>query len=256
MLAAVTILLAAATAWLGVQYLRARAARRQEGWFGPYPVRKVALEAFDPRFAADEFGPGREAEVTLIGRGTIAVPGGTSDTEAWILAVLARGARELFEFGTCTGKTAYLWARNAPAAAVATLTLAPDQLDAYRDERGDDARAVAAARDESRFKRFIYSGTDVEPRIRQLFGDSKAFDESPWAGRCDVVFVDGSHARSYVRSDAAKALRMVRPGGVVLFHDYAPQHPGVFGALNELAREVPLMHLAGTTLVAYRRPVS
>ena len=69
---------------------------------------------------------------------------------------------------------------------------------------------------------------------------------------CDVVFVDGSHGYSYVVSDSGKALRMVRPGGLVLWHDYSPESAGVFRALNELARRVPLTHIQGTTLVAFR----
>jgi predicted O-methyltransferase YrrM len=88
-----------------------------------------------------------------------------------------------------------------------------------------------------------------------LFGDSKRFDESRFAGTCDLVFVDGSHARSYVESDSRKALRMLRPGGIVLWHDYhGPRRArGVFDALNALAGELPLAHIKGTSLVAYRR---
>jgi hypothetical protein len=67
--------------------------------------------------------------------------------------------------------------------------------------------------------------------------------------RLDLVFVDGSHARSYVESDSRKALRMVRPGGIVFWHDYSgPRRtPGVFASLNALAREMPLVHIGGTT---------
>jgi hypothetical protein len=54
-------------------------------------------------------------------------------------------------------------------------------------------------------------------------------------------------------SDTGKALTMVRPGGLVLWHDYSPECPGVFRALNELATQVPLVHIQGTTLVAFRR---
>jgi hypothetical protein len=92
--------------------------------------------------------------------------------------------------------------------------------------------------------------------VTQLFGDSKTFDTSPWTGSCDVVFVDGSHAYSYVVSDTQKALDIVAPNGLVLWHDYAgPRHaPGVYRALNELARRLPLVRIEGTTLVAYRRP--
>ncbi len=76
-------------------------------------------------------------------------------------------------------------------------------------------------------------------------------------GACDLVFVDGSHALSYVLSDSRKALRLVRPGGLVLWHDYrGPMLPGVYEGLNQLARELLLVHIAGTSLVAYRRPVA
>lgn len=235
------------------QWLVLRARQRQRGILRRWPIPKVAVEELDPRFIPDELGATHAAEVTYLGRGTIRVPGGTSDTEAWILAVLAKGARQLFEFGTCTGKTAYLWARNQPTdGTVTTLTLAPDQHGAYHAAAEDDPVAEHYAKRESRFARFLYSGTDVEDRVRQLYGDSKQFDETPYAGTCDVVFVDGSHAHSYVVSDSAKALRMVRPGGLVLWHDYSPESPGVFRALNALGRRIPLTHIQGTTLVAFR----
>ena len=239
------------------EWLRLRARQRQRGIFRRWPIPKVAVEALDPRFVPDELGPTRAAEVIYVGRGTIRVPGGTSDAEAWILAVLAKDSRRLFEFGTCTGKTAYLWARNQPSdGTVTTLTLAPDQAGASRPAAGDDPVALAYAEAESRFSRFLYSGTEAEGRVVQLYGDSKEFDAEPYSGSCYVVFVDGSHAYSYVVSDGAKALRMVRPGGMVLWHDYSPECPGVFRALNELAARLPLTHILGTTLVAYRAPSS
>ena len=248
-LALVALLLLVTREWL---VLRAR--QRQRGLFRRWPIPKVPLEQLDPKFRPDELGATRAAEVTYVGRGTIRVPGGTSDTEAWILAVLAKDARRLFEFGTCTGKTAYLWARNQSAdGTVTTLTLPPGQLSSYQSAVGDDATAEAYAREESRVTRFLYTGTEVEGRVAQLYGDSKQFDETPFAGACDMVFVDGSHAYSYVVSDTAKALSMVRPGGLVLWHDYSPECPGVFRALNDLATRLPLVHILGTTLVAYRR---
>jgi predicted O-methyltransferase YrrM len=258
LLVSLNLLLLAVVLVLAWHLARLRRQRKQRGIFGPWPIRKIRIEELDPAFRLDELGPTPDAEVRFIGRGSIPVPGGTSDAEAWILAVLARRARLAFEFGTCTGKTAYLWARNmAPDGRVVTLTLAPDALSAYRRDARDSELDAANALQESRFTRFRYSGTEDESRIIQLFADSKAFDESAYAESCDLVFVDGSHAYSYVQSDSRKALRMVRPGGVVLWHDYdgARRHAnGVFQALNELSRDVPLVHVAGTTLVAYRRP--
>ena len=236
---------------------RERAERKRREQRGGWPIRTVGLDEFSPVFRPGPLGPTLATEVAFIGHGPLPVPGGTSDAESWVLAVLAREARLLFEFGTCTGKTAYLWARNSPDDAhVVTLTLHPDDVAAYQRGAGDDGLDTAHAVAESAFTEFLYTGTPVAHKVEQLYGDSKAFDPAPWAGRCDVVFVDGSHAYSYVLSDAEKALRLVRPGGVVLWHDYAgPRHsPGVWRALNELAARVPLVHLRGTSFVAHRRP--
>lgn len=257
LLVVAAIVLLAATAVLATRVLRDRAVRKQRNVFGRWPIPSRSLSELDPAFRVNDFGPTSEAEVSFIGRGTFAVPGGTSDAEAWILATLAKRARLAFEFGTCTGKTAYLWARNAPVdARIVTLTLRPEDRPAYHGDAGDDPHDTTEALRESEFAAFLYSGTDVESKIEQIYGDSKALDVSPWAGRCDLVFVDGSHAQSYVVSDSRKALELVRPGGLVLWHDYlGPRHsPGVYRALNDLARELPLFHVAGTSFVAYRKP--
>jgi len=243
----------AVSTWYALTY---KARRRQRGMFGRWPIRTVSLEALDPVFARTPFGPGPQTEVRFVGQGS-GIPGGTSDTEAWILAVLATRSKAMFEFGTCTGKTTYLWARNAPASAkVVTITLAPDQVNTYHGDSSDDARDTRHALKESAYETFYYSGTEVESRIEQLFGDSKAFDESQHRDRYDLIFVDGSHAHSYVLSDSQKALKMCAPGGLILWHDYAGSRhsPGVYHALNELSATVPLVHVAGTTFVAHRKP--
>jgi predicted O-methyltransferase YrrM len=175
-----------------------------------------------------------------------------------VLAVLSKHIDRAFEFGTCTGKTAYLWARNSqPNARITTLTLAPEQAKSASYGAGDSRKAGKRAEDESAFTKFLYSGTDVESKITQLYGDSKEFDETPYAGSCDLVFIDGSHAYSYVESDTQKALRMLRPGGVIVWHDYrwpGGSAKGVYEYLNRLRAELPLKHLRGTNMVAYRAP--
>ncbi len=236
---------------------RLRAQLLNRGWPRAWPLPMVSLPELDPVFTPDVFGPTRDTEVAFIGRGAMDVPGGTSDAEAWILAVLAKQAHGLFEFGTCTGKTSYLWARNAPPSArIVTLTLAPEQRDQVSVETADHSRDVRFARNESAFTEFVYSGTEVAHKVEQLFGDSKQFDETPYLNFADVVFVDGSHALSYVQSDSDKAMRIVKPGGLVLWHDYRGPDltEGVFKALNALAETHTLRHVEGTSLVVWRRP--
>lgn len=240
-------------------YLRQRAKRRQRNVFSRWPIRTVSLSEIDEVFAMGPLGPGLATEVRLIGGADLLhIVGATTDAEAWVLAVLSRTAKCMFEFGTATGRTAYLWAVNSPEdAEVVTLTLRPDDLGSYRDDAHDTDKDRRNAVAESLFTNFYYSGTPVERKIRQCYGDSKTFDESPWVGKCDLVFVDGSHARSYVESDSRKALRMVRPGGLVLWHDYRGPRtvPGVYQALNALSRDIPLVHIARTSLVVHRKPI-
>lgn len=239
------------------RYLGERARRKQAPLVGKWPIDTIRLAEVDPAFVAGPFGPSLATEVAFVGRGPIVVPGGTSDAEAWVLSVLAKTAQHMFEFGTCTGKTAYLWARNAPAGAqVVTLTLAPEQQLAYVKSHDDSEEDTSFALKESNFTEFLYSGTAVAGAIEQLYGDSKHFDESPWESWADLVFVDGSHARSYVASDSAKAMRIVKPSGMVLWHDYAgPKHAaGVFDTLNEMSQQFKLERIEGTTLVMWRRP--
>jgi predicted O-methyltransferase YrrM len=221
-----------------------------------YRIPTVSLSEFHERFRLTEAGPTTDAEVTMIGGGD-SVPAGTTDREAWILSVLSKDAKILFEFGTATGKTAYLMARNSPASArVITITLPAGRDDLYHHAQGDSAVARSIALRESSSKAFLYAGTDVENKISQLYQDSKQFDHEPYRGRCDLVFVDGAHAQSYVMSDSRKAFDMVSPTGTIVWHDYKKRsvvHRGVMRALNEIARAHPLKRLAGTHMVAYRR---
>jgi predicted O-methyltransferase YrrM len=214
----------------------------------------VPIWELDPLFAVTAAGPSRETEVAHIA--AVRVVGGVSDLESWILCVLAKQSRNVFEFGTATGKTTYLMARSSPQARIVTLTLAPDQTSQASHDNKDDAASIEAARSESSFDTFVYSGTDVEPRIEQLFGDSKVFDTAPYAESIDLIFVDGDHTESYVRSDTEKAMQMLAPGGWLLWHDFrsSREAPGVWRFLHALHRTQPLVHIQDTALVAYRKP--
>jgi predicted O-methyltransferase YrrM len=241
-------------------YLRRKAERKQRNVFSPWPIQSVEVAEVDPAFKPGPFGPDVSTEVRFLGGADLVeIVGATSDVEAWILAVLAKRARVMFEFGTATGRTAYLWALNSPAdATVVTLTLGPDDVARYQDASMDNERDRRFALQESQFTKFYYTGTPVAAKVRQHFGDSKTFDEREWAGECDLVFVDGSHARSYVESDSRKALNLVRPGGLILWHDYRGPRavPGVYEELNVLSQTLPLRHVRGTSFVVYRKPSS
>ncbi|MCW9035315.1 MAG: class I SAM-dependent methyltransferase [Rhodospirillales bacterium] len=242
---------------LFIDFKRRREDRKQKFLFSSWPIKKVPIEEFDPSFKTGTLGPDHSTEIKFIA--TYRVTGGISDFESWILCNIAKRSNKIFEFGTCTGKTTYLLAANAPKdkeTEIVTITLSPTEMDAYKDTAGDDSAAVDAAMQESVFTKFYYSETPEAKQIKQLFGDTKDFDEEPHKGLYDLIFVDASHAKSYVESDSRKAISMLKPGGYVFWHDYrGPRRAiGVFEALNELSNEMPLIHISGTSLVAYRKP--
>lgn len=234
--------------------LKERRRRKGRPLIDRSPIPLVPLEAVDPVFRPGQLGYSRDTEVALIGdSGAIAT---TSETEAWILCTLAKRAKRIFEFGTATGRTAYLLARNAPPdAEVITLTLSPETLDQYIpgwEDDDEEKRWEKVALNESSYGAFFYEGTEVADKITQLIGDSKIFDDAPYGKSCDLIFVDGSHAYSYVASDSEKAMRMIRPGGLIVWHDFSPPVPGVWRYLNELGARRKLQHIRNTRLVVGR----
>ena len=171
------------------------------------------------------------------------------------LAVLAESVRRskpsvLFEIGTFDGRTTLNLAANTPTTArIHTLDLLASQITATR--YGLDRGESQFVKKEASGRRF--AGTPFAPKIIQHFGDSATFDFLPFRGGIDWFFIDGSHAYDYVRSDTALALASIRDrGGIIFWHDYQPDWPGVIRALNELQRSehrlAGLVHLEGTTL--------
>ena len=241
LLVALTVLFAAGFAAALSYALRQRVRMKLRPNFGKPPVPHVAIDRWNGIFESTGLGPNRDSEIFFIGQaGALA---SINDTETWVLGALAKKAKRIFEFGTATGRTTYVLARNAPDdAKIDTLTYFDDGSDdtEFNADDPDAEKWKKIALGESHYDKFYYEDTPVAHKVSQHFGDSAKFDEALYESKVDLIFVDGAHSYTYVKSDSAKALRMVAPG--------------VFKALNELGRELPLAHLKGTTLVAYRKP--
>ena len=156
-------------------------------------------------------------------------------------------ARRVFEFGTYLGRTTYHLALGQHVEEVFTLDLSP--VGSYPADL-KIGRAVRAVHDRG-LQGHFYQGTDAARRIVQLHGDSRAFDYGPYAGRMDLVFVDGGHTYELVANDTERALTLVRPGGVVVWHDFAPKGRDVAQLARELARTRPLFWIRDTSLLVY-----
>lgn len=185
------------------------------------------------------------------------VNGGVSALELVIISALTRRTdpQRSFEIGTFDGRTTLNMALNQRAGSeVITLDLPAAQLERAAQPLDDGDRTyILKAASGARFQQ-----RTTPARIVQVYGDSATFDFSRYAGAVDLMFVDGSHSYDYARSDSRVALSLVRPGGLILWHDYdTPYWPGVTRALNELCAQkrecAGLMHIAGTSLCLLQR---
>jgi predicted O-methyltransferase YrrM len=172
--------------------------------------------------------------------------GGVSLTEATILAASIRLLKplKLFEIGTFKGASTLQFALNAPKDAVVhTVDLPPDH------QMSADAAVVDVT--PKRVGQY-YLASAVAGKIRQHYGDTAEFDFSPFVGQCDWIFIDAAHTYDYVASDTRNALKLLKRGGVIFWHDVNVAFEGNCRALEEFAATIPIVRVAGTSLACYR----
>ena len=137
--------------------------------------------------------------------------------EAVCLAALMKlaNARRVFEFGTYRGVSTSQLALNLPPdGMVFTLDLPVENLTTkFELDTTGEVEVVQDAR------KGELVPAHLRPRITFLSQDSALFDPAPYEGTMDLVFVDGAHTAEYVKNDSEKGWRMLRPGGVLCWHD-------------------------------------
>jgi len=72
----------------------------------------------------------------------------------------------------------------------------------------------------------------------------------------DLVFVDGSHDRESVLADARAALEVLKPGGLLVFHDYGALDVGVTEAVDEFVADGGAIINRVDTLAVVRPPAT
>ena len=212
-----------------------------------YHRRKHLLKQVD---AADLFPRIYEVAVTLQRAALKYEQGNVDYSELYLLCALTRyiKAKNMFEIGTFDGITTLNLALNSEAdARIFTLDLPASLISSTRFVLSElDKKLADKACPGVKFK-----GLDLEYKIEQLMGDSATFDFSPFYQKMDLIFVDGSHQYNYVKVDSENAFKMLRPGGVIIWDDYATVHWGVTKALHELFNEKPLYWIKDTGLVIF-----
>ncbi len=103
-----------------------------------------------------------------------------------------------------------------------------------------------------------YQNTPMEHKVVQHLGDSAEYDFSLFCkkGAIDFCFIDGSHSYENVKRDTQKVLEKLSLQGVILWHDYDPNYPGVYRYLNELSIEKKLYHIEKTSFALYGEKLS
>jgi hypothetical protein len=154
------------------------------------------------------------------------VDGWLHDREGRELTRLADG-KDVLEIGAYCGKSTICLARTARS------VLAVDPFDG----RGTPAPGDTARRFRDNVERY-----GVADRVTARAGTSADVLPDLPARSFDLVFIDGAHDADSVRADIALSLPLLRPGGLIVFHDYRLYagevndglwNPGVTAAVGE-----------------------
>lgn len=173
-----------------------------------------------------------------------------SPMECAALAALAKmiGATRVFEFGTYKGVSTTQLALNVDnGGMVFTLDLPEDHPAYSLPIPKPEERQIAAEGGKG-----ILIPRDLLDRVTFLKSDSATFDVTPYLETMDLVFVDGAHSYEYVKNDTEKGWQMLRPGGILAWHDCTPSHRDVVKYIKESGHSVQLV--AGTALAFYKKP--
>jgi hypothetical protein len=159
---------------------------------------------------------------------------GISTEELAILSKVAGylQAKRVVEFGTAEGRTAVNLAMNLPDdGEVITLDLAPIP---GQNEVG-----------------YFYWDHPSKSRIRQVFASVNDWDSRPYKSSADMVFADACDLMPGLGAEFFHAITVVKPGGVIFRHDYGSA-VGTTIFWNWVADRLPVVHVAGTSLVCLR----
>lgn len=190
--------------------------------------------------------------------------GNVNCMEALVLAYITQCIRptKVFEIGTFDGFSTYHLAMNS-SSRTAVFTLNLDEhlsFDTYRNiysllslEYFSDSITHDLGK-QSGIGR-IYRQCPSADKVTQLFGDSLTYDFSRFENSIDLCFIDGGHSDQHIRMDSANALKMVRPGGFVVWHDYNVQHRDIYRFLRRFSKQHSLFHVSGTRLVFFQVPI-
>ena len=184
------------------------------------------------------------------------IVGMTSDQEAWIIASLSKISKNIFEFGTCSGKTTYLMGLNSDKdTKIISITLSKNEISEVLKKKEDNEVSFRNIVNESIYSKFLFSGEDVEKKIKVIFQNSLEFNHQEYIGKMDLIFIDGGHTYSVVKNDSEKSFEMLYENGIILWHDYVPGKQSakdVVKYIHEISKNKEILNIKGTTLAYFK----
>jgi len=228
-------------------------------YFFKSTIKSVSLEKVNKIFESEKisenlYGPKQDVVVKsfCIPSGDKDIVGKTSDYEAWILSSLSKISKNIFEFGTCSGKTTTLMALNSTDdSKIITLTLSSEQAKNLSLDKKDNKVSIRNIINESNYDKFIFSGKEYEKKISVMFMDSRQLNADEYLNKFDLIFIDGGHTYSIIKNDSIKAFKMIKKGGIILWHDYVPgktSDKDVVKFLNKISKDKKIFHIENTSL--------
>ena len=183
------------------------------------------------------------------------IVGMTSDYEAWIISSLSKISKKIFEFGTCSGKTTYLMGLNSSDdTKIVSITLNPDDLNDVKKKNKDNKVSFKNIFHESIYEKFLFSEQEVENKIKIIFQNSLNLEHSTYKNEMDLIFIDGGHTYSVVKSDSEKSFEMLNENGIILWHDYVPgkrSAKDVVKYINQISKQKKIYKIKDTSLCIF-----
>ncbi|GAB5403886.1 MAG: hypothetical protein Aurels2KO_21170 [Aureliella sp.] len=201
---------------------------------------------------AELFEGGDQIETTMFPRLIRNHEWAMPEHELLTLGALAKQLKPklVVEFGTFMGGSTLAMASNLPEESrIVTVDLEPDKRPEHEHGMGIGLLEFEVG--------CLFHGTRYESKIEQRFANTVEFSDEDLVGKADLVFVDADHTYEFAKRDTETALRLVKPGGAILWHDYswAPENPecvGVTKTVNEFRDQYGgCRQISGTRFAIY-----
>lgn len=147
--------------------------------------------------------------------------------------------QKIFEIGTFEGETISNVAYNvADNTEIYTLDLKEGEVPEEKNIIG----------------KYIRDDEKVYKKVKMLSGNSLTFDFLPYYDEIDVMYIDGGTSYDCILSDSENAVKCVRNGGYIIWHDFYGLNKvylGLANAIFEVCRKynVMLYFIDGTRFV-------